>query len=57
MSTIILIPVVMAVAIGSVVGIRWLYNHTEGKGTSHNSVDEMTKSVEKRTRDLANGGK
>lgn len=57
MSPIILVPVVMVVAIGSVVGIRWLYNHTEGKKTSQNSVDEMTKNVDERTKNLANGGK
>lgn len=52
-----LVPVIMVITIASVVGLRWLYNHTADKGASHNAVDEMTKNVEERTRNLANVGK
>ena len=52
MPLILLVPGIMVVTIGSVVGIRALYNRTEGKGQKHNRVDEVTKNVEERTRNL-----
>lgn len=57
MPLIIMIPAIMAVAVGSVVGIRALYNRTAGKGQNSNRIDEYTKTVGERTRNLANGGK
>lgn len=49
MPLIVLIPVVMVVTTGSVVGVRWLYRHTSaGKGST--SIDDMTRNVEERTR-------
>jgi len=49
MPLIVLIPVVMAVATGSVVGVRWLYRHTSNSNGS-TSVDDMTRNVEERTK-------
>jgi len=49
MPLIVLIPVVMAVAIGSVVGIRWIYHHTSD-GNGFTTIDDMTRDVEERTK-------
>lgn len=57
MSFVILVPLIMVVATGSVVGIRALYNHMEGKGADHSRIEELTKNVEERTRELANNNR
>jgi len=50
LKNIFIVPVIMAVAIGSVVGIRWLYRHTaDGNG----SIDDMTRDVEERTKHVS----
>jgi len=49
MPLIVLIPVVMVVATGSVVGVQWLYRHTSISNGSA-SVDDMTRNAEKRTK-------
>jgi hypothetical protein len=49
MPLIVLIPVVMVVATGSVVGVRWLYRHTSN-GNGSRSIDDMTRNASERTK-------
>jgi flagellar basal body-associated protein FliL len=57
MASYILMPVIAAVGISAVVGIRALYNQTESKEQEKNPLAEYTRNVDEYTRNLANGGK
>ncbi|GEM_PF-4191040 len=53
----VLLPVIVAVGIGAVVGTRAYYNHAEKKKEKNNPLNEYTKNVEEHTRNLTDNGK
>lgn len=53
----VLLPVIMVVGVGAVIGTRMFYKHSEGKGKNSNPLNEFTRNAEEHTRNLASNGK